>query len=113
MLSLWSHSEADFYNAACGEPHTGLDGGTMKEAVTLWIAHTGAGSWQELWHVERSPRWSRFSGRTCDLVGDSHWSSPFMIDCTPRKSPMLEQFLKNCSLREGPTLEKFMKDCLS
>ncbi|GAB0182207.1 zinc finger and BTB domain-containing protein 5 [Grus japonensis] len=42
-----------------------------------WEAHAGAGSWQDLWpRGERSPRRSRFAGRTCDPVGD----------------PMLEQF---------------------
>ncbi|GAB0182206.1 hypothetical protein GRJ2_000685900 [Grus japonensis] len=36
-----------------------------------WEAHAGAGSWQDLWpHEERSPRQSRFAGRTCDPVGD-------------------------------------------
>jgi len=50
-------------------------------------------------------------GRTCDPVGDPHWSSPFLKDCTPWKGPMLEQFLRNLSLWEGPTLE-FMEGCL-
>jgi len=30
-----------------------------------------------------SLRWSRFAGRTCDLLGDPHWSSLFLKDCTP------------------------------
>ncbi|KAM9591242.1 uncharacterized protein ACIBXB_006115 [Morphnus guianensis] len=60
----------------------------------------------------RRPRWSRFSGRTCNTTGDPLWSSPFLKDCTPWKGPMLEQFMKNCSPWEGPTLEKFMEDCL-
>jgi len=30
----------------------------------------------------RSPRWSRFAGRACDPVGDPHWSSLFLKDCT-------------------------------
>ena len=51
--------------AACGGPHAGA-GGCPKEAVTLWKAHAGAGSWQDLWtHGKRSPRWSRFAGRIC------------------------------------------------
>ncbi|PKU41474.1 ubx domain-containing protein 4 [Limosa lapponica baueri] len=38
-----------------------------KETVTPWEACAGAGSWQDLWtHGERTPRWSRFAGRTCD-----------------------------------------------
>jgi len=44
-----------------------------KEAVTLWEAHAGAGSWQNLWTCgERSPRRSRFAGRACDPAGGSH-----------------------------------------
>ncbi|KAK4817118.1 hypothetical protein QYF61_027981 [Mycteria americana] len=100
------------HNAACGGPHTGVDGDTMKEAVTLWRVHTGAGSRQVPQPVERSPCRSRFSGRTCDPVGDPCGSSLFLKDCTLWKGPMLEQFLKNCSVWEGPMLEKFMKDCL-
>jgi len=59
-----------------------------------------------------SPHWSRFSGRTCDLMGDSHWSSLFLKDCTLWKGPTLEHFMNNCILWEGPTLEKFVEDCL-
>ena len=82
--------------------------------MTPWEARAGAGSWQDLWpHGERSPRWSRFAGRTCDPMGDPRWSSLFLKDCTPWKGPTMEQFLKNCSLWEGLTLEKFMEDCLS
>ena len=81
--------------------------------MTPWEAHAGAGSWQDLWpHGERSPRWSRFAGRTCDSAGDPRWSSLFLKDCTPWKGPMLEQLVKNCSPWEGLTLEKFMEDCL-
>ena len=81
--------------------------------MTPWEAHTGAGSWQDLWtRGERSPGWSRFAGRTCDPVGDPRWSSLFLKDCTPWKGSMLEQFVKNCSPWEGLTLEKFVKDCL-
>ena len=80
--------------------------------MTLWEAHAGAGSWQDLQiYGERSPR-SRFSGRTCDPAGDPRWSSVLLKDCTPWKGPMLEQFVKNCSPWEGPTLEKFVEDCL-
>ncbi|GAB0206305.1 zinc finger and BTB domain-containing protein 5 [Grus japonensis] len=55
---------------------------------------------------------SRFAGRTCDLMGDPCWSSPFLKLSTSWKRPTLEQFVKNCSPWEGLTLEKFMKDCL-
>ncbi|GAB0209805.1 hypothetical protein GRJ2_003446200 [Grus japonensis] len=85
----------------------------LKEAVTPWEAHAGVSSWQDLWtHGESIPRRSRFAGRTCDPVGDPHWSSLFLKVCTPWKGPTLEQFMKNCSLWEGLTLEKFVKDCL-
>ena len=84
-----------------------------KEAVTLWEACAGAGSWQDLWtRGERSPHWSRFAGRACDPAGDPRWSSLFLKDCTPWKGPTLEQFVKNCSPWEGLTLEKFVEDCL-
>ena len=62
--------------------------------------------------VERSPRWSRFSGRTCDPMGDPCWSSPFLKAYTLGKGLMPEQFMKNRSPREGPTLEKFVEDSL-
>ncbi|GAB0188058.1 EH domain-containing protein 4 [Grus japonensis] len=56
----------------------------LKEVVTLWEAHAGAGSWQDLWpHGERSPRQSRFAGRTCDPMGDPRWSSLLLKVCTP------------------------------
>ena len=98
--------------AAQGGPHAGA-GGCPKEAVTLWEARAGAASWQELRpHGERSPRWSRFSGRTCDPVGDPRWSSVCLKDCMSWKGPTLEQLMKNCSLWEGLTLEKFMEDCV-
>ncbi|GAB0182020.1 hypothetical protein GRJ2_000667300 [Grus japonensis] len=85
----------------------------QEENVTSWEAHAGAGSWQDLWlHGERSPRWSRFAGRTCDPVGDPRWSSLVLKVCTPWKGPTLEQFMKNCSPWEGLTLEKLVEDCL-
>jgi len=93
-------------------PHAGA-GGCLKEAVTLWGPHAGAGSWQGLWtHGERSPRQSRFSGRACDPMGDPHWSSLFLKDCTPCKGLTQGQFVKNCSLWEGLMLEKFVENCL-
>ncbi|GAB0190707.1 EH domain-containing protein 4 [Grus japonensis] len=102
---------AEIPPAAHGGPHAGA-GGCLKEAVTLWEARAGAGSWQDLWpHGERSPGWSRFAGRTCDPVGDPGWSSLLLKDCTPWKGPTLEQLVKNCSLCKGLMLE-FMEDCL-
>ncbi|GAB0203872.1 zinc finger and BTB domain-containing protein 5 [Grus japonensis] len=61
---------------------------------------------------ERSPRWSRFAGRTCDPVGDPRWSSLFLKGCTPWKGPTLKQLVKNCSPWEGLKLEKLVEDCL-
>ncbi|GAB0180290.1 AN1-type zinc finger protein 5-like [Grus japonensis] len=38
-----------------------------------WEAQAGAGPWQDLWPCgERSPGWSRFAGRTCEPVGETH-----------------------------------------
>jgi len=71
--------------------------------VSLLGAHTGAGSWQDLWtHEEGSPHQSRFAGRTCDPVGDPHWSSLFLKGCSPWEGLTLEKLLKNCLLWEGP-----------
>ncbi|KAK4810959.1 hypothetical protein QYF61_013367 [Mycteria americana] len=89
------HSGADIHPAAHGGPHVRAGGCALKEAVTPWRAHAGAGSWQDLWPLQ-----------------DPCWSSPFLKDCTPWKGPMLEQFVKNCSPWEGPTLENFVEDCL-
>ncbi|KAJ7413319.1 suppression of tumorigenicity 5 protein isoform x4 [Pitangus sulphuratus] len=73
------------------EVHSGASE-CSKEAMTLWEAHTEAGSWKDLWtHGERSLCWSRFSGRTCDPVGVPCWSSLFLKDCTLWKGPMLEK----------------------
>ncbi|KAK4809986.1 hypothetical protein QYF61_004438 [Mycteria americana] len=100
------------FAAARGGPHTRA-GGYLEEAVTLWEACAGAGSWQDLWtHGERSLHWRRFAGRTCDPAGDPRWSSLFLKDCAPWKGLMLEQFVKNCRPWEGLTLEKFVEKCL-
>jgi len=61
---------------------------------------------------ERSPRRSRFAGRTCDPVGDTHWSSLFLWDCTLWKGPTLGHVVKSYSPWEGLTLEKFVENCL-
>ncbi|GAB0181744.1 mitochondrial enolase superfamily member 1 [Grus japonensis] len=78
------HSGADIHTAAHGRQHA-RGGCAVRETDT-----------------KNSPQWSRFSGRTCDPVRDSHWSSLFLKDCTPWEGPMLEQFVKNCNLWEGP-----------
>jgi len=64
--------------------------------VTPWRSCTGGGSWQDLWtRGERSPHWSRFAGRACDPIGDPHWSSLFLKDCTLWEGSMLEQAMEN------------------
>jgi len=92
------------------EAHTGARG-CLKEAVTQWGGHTGAGSCQDLRaHEERSPHRSRFAGRACDPLGDPHWSSLFLKAGTPWEGPMLGQFVKSYSPWEGLMLEKFMEN---
>jgi len=72
------------------------------------------GSCQDLrTNGERSPRRSRFAGRTCDPMGEPRCSSLFLKDCTLWDGPMLGQFMKSCSLWEALTLEKFMENCVS
>ncbi|PKU47132.1 protein pxr1-like [Limosa lapponica baueri] len=39
------NSGSDIYPAAHGRPHARAGGCVLKEAMTLWRAHTGAGSW--------------------------------------------------------------------
>jgi len=64
--------------------------------VTPWKTCAGAGSWQDLWTCgARTPQWSRFVGGTCDPVGDPHWSSLFLKDCTPWEGLTLEQLVEN------------------
>jgi len=110
--SPWRSMEEQISTCSPWRPHAGA-GGCLKEAVTLWGAHTGAGSWQALQtHGERSPRRSRIAGRACDSVGDPRWSSLFLRDCTPWEGPTLGQFVKSCSLWEGLTLGQFVKSCL-
>ncbi|KAK4818202.1 hypothetical protein QYF61_008586 [Mycteria americana] len=113
LQSMEVHDGADIHSEVHGGPPARADGCVLKEAVTWWRACARAGSWQELWPCgERSPCWSRFSGRTCDTMEDSCWNSLFLKDCIPWKGPTLEQLMKNCSLWEGPMLEEFVKDCL-
>ncbi|GAB0188539.1 zinc finger and BTB domain-containing protein 5 [Grus japonensis] len=63
--------------------------------------------------MDKSPHWSRSSGRTCGPTGDPLRNSPFLKNCTPWKGPTPEKFVKNCSAWEGLILEKFVKDCLA
>ena len=70
----------------------------LKEAVVLWEAHAGAGSWQDLW--------------TCGERGVHAGAGLLAGLVTLWKGPMLEQFMKDCSPREGLMLEKFVEDCL-
>jgi len=89
-------------------------GGCLKEAVTPWGAHAGAGSWQDLrTRGKRSPRQSKFAGRARDPRRDPRWSSLFLKDCAPWEGPTLGQFVKSCSPWEGLLLEKFVQNCLS
>lgn len=78
---------------AHGGPHARA-GRCLKETLTPWETHTGAGSWQD---GEINPCWSSFAGRICDSMGDPCWSS--LNDCTPWKGTMLDQ-RKNVSGRE-------------
>lgn len=50
--------------------------------------------------------------RTCDLVGDLHWSRLILKDCTLWKGHMVGKFIKNFCPWEGLTLQKFVEDCL-
>jgi len=80
--------------AAHGRPHAEA-GGCLKEAVTPSWSRLLAGP-ADLWR-DRSPCWSRFAGRAFDRMGDPHWSSLLLKDCTPWEGPTLEQLMKNCS----------------
>ncbi|GAB0180737.1 zinc finger and BTB domain-containing protein 5 [Grus japonensis] len=78
-----------------------------------WEARVGASSWLDWWtRGERSPRWGRFAGRTCDPVGDPTLEQFAPEGLHPMEETMLEQFMKDCTPWERPTLEKFVKDCL-
>lgn len=97
------NSKANISASASAGPHVEA-GGCPKEAVE---AHTGGGSWQDLWtHGQKSLGWSKFAGRTCDPVGNPHCSSLFLKDYS------LEQFVKKGSLWEGLTLERFTENRL-
>jgi len=61
------HDETGCPPAARGRPHAGADV-CLKEAVSPWEAHAGAGSWQDLLR-KRSPCCSRSAGRICDSLG--------------------------------------------
>ena len=93
-------------------PHTRACG-CLKEAVTLWGAHAGAGSCQESadpWREEPKPE--QVCWQSLGPHGDPHWSSLFLEDCTPWEGPTLGQSVKSCSPWEGLMLEKFVENCL-
>ncbi|GAB0205320.1 hypothetical protein GRJ2_002997600 [Grus japonensis] len=84
-----------------------------KGGCGLWEAHVGASSWQDRRTCgERSPRQSRFAGRTCDLVGDPTLEQSAPEGLHPVGETMLEQFMKDCSPWERLMLEQFVKNCL-
>ena len=119
------HGEAGCLPAALGDPrwsiyppaaHRGPSAtadGHPKETVTLWEACTGVGSCQDLWtHGERSPRCSRFAGRTCDPMR-THTEAACSWRTAPyEKRLTLEQFVKSCSLRKGLMLDNLVEKCL-
>jgi len=76
------HSGADIYTSARGGPHAGAGGSALKEAAAHRdpIQEQAPGS--SCCRMERSPCWSRFSGRTRRSVEDPCWSSLFLKDCT-------------------------------
>jgi len=113
LQSLEVHGGADIHLQPMEGTPRRSRGMCLKDALTLWGACAGAGSCQDLWtHGLRSPGQSRFAGGICDPVGDPHWNSVFLKDCSPWKGPTLGQFVKSCSLWEGLTLEQFMENCL-
>jgi len=70
LQSLEDHTGTDSYTAACGGPHAGAGGCAREGSCSPWRAHTGAGSWQELHPMVRSPCRSKFSSRNLD-----HWGT--------------------------------------
>jgi len=99
----WSRSPP----AAQRGPHAG-GGGCLKEVVTPWRAHAGAGCWQNLRPhggptleqsvpkglrpVGRDPRWSS-SRRTAARGKDSYWNSLWRTVSRGR-DPTLEEVEK-------------------
>ncbi|KAM6188280.1 uncharacterized protein WM294_016059 isoform 1-T3 [Sarcoramphus papa] len=72
---------ADIHPAAHGGPHDGAGGCALKEAVTQWRAHAGAGSWQELQPCGEEPTQEQIFRQ--DLI--------FWQDLCPCGEPTLEQ----------------------
>ncbi|GAB0179058.1 hypothetical protein GRJ2_000371100 [Grus japonensis] len=95
------------------EDPTPEQGEAPEGGCGLWEAHAGASCWQGLrTRGERSPRQSRFAGRTCDPVGDPMLEQSAPEGLHPVGETTLEQFVKDCSPWERPTLEQIVKDCL-
>lgn len=67
-------------------------GGYMREAVALLEAHYGAVFWQDLC-IMNSPCWSTFLGRTCDPVGDPHWSEELQLIARIHGGKFVEDYL--------------------
>lgn len=61
-------------------------GGCLNKAVTPWEVYAGPGSWQDLWlWGERSPSWSRFTGRIWIIF---HWQTWIWLE--------ISNFSKSC-----------------
>ena len=72
-----------------------------KEAVTLWEAHTGAGSWQDLWPRGR-PMLEQFVPEGLQPYGSGpHWSSSWRTVAHGKDSSW-KKFVENCLPWEGP-----------
>ncbi|GAB0176363.1 AN1-type zinc finger protein 5-like [Grus japonensis] len=103
LQPMEANGGADIHLQPVEDP-TPEQGDAPEGGCDPWEAHAGASSWQDLWtHRERSPRQSRFAGRTCDPVEDPRWSSLFLKVCTPWERPMLEQ---GQSVRSPPPEEE-------
>lgn len=64
LCSPWSPWRSRYPSVGCGRSHVRADG-CLKKAVTLWKAHTGVDSQQDLWPCEeRSTHWSWVAGRS-------------------------------------------------
>ncbi|PKU44432.1 hypothetical protein llap_5264 [Limosa lapponica baueri] len=82
--SMKDHTGEDIRTTAHEGPHTAAGVCALKETSAHGEPMQEQAFWQEL----------------CP-IGDPHWSSMFLKDCTLWKRAILEQFLKNCSLWGG------------
>jgi len=95
LQSMEAHGGADVHTAACGGHPTGAGGRALNESAACGALQAGAGFWQELQPMERSPLRSRFSASTCDPVGDPTLEQSVPEGLHPMERTMLEKFLKN------------------